>query len=174
MELLEYIKKNYKTPNIAVLRTLGASEELIKYLINTPNNTNMKVVESLINGDDEARHGIKSINISPAITTTPALESLFPIYWEDLTEDQKRDGITISCTWGDFTPGEYTLTVEPTGNWYAGIQGWSDSPQVSGKGESVTASTAPAPATQFTVVGLSDPNGEGDMVLVNITLKKSE
>ena len=32
MELLEYIKKNYKTPNIAVLRTLGASEELIKYL----------------------------------------------------------------------------------------------------------------------------------------------
>ena len=114
-----------------------------------------------------------NISISPAITTTPTLESLFPIYWEDLTEDQKRDGITISCTRGDFTPGEYTLTVEPTGDWYAGIQGWSDSPQVSGKGESVTASTTPVPATQFTVVGLSDPNGEGDMFVDNINLEKS-
>lgn len=55
MELLEYIKKNYKTPNVAVLRTLGASEELIEYLCKTPWNTNIKVVESLIDnkGDDE-------------------------------------------------------------------------------------------------------------------------
>ena len=122
----------------------------------------------------EAGNGIKSITISPAITTTPALDSLFPIYYEDLTEDQKQNGVTISCTRGDFTPDEYTLTVEPTGDWYAGIQGWSDSPQVSGKGESVTASTTPSPATQFTVVGLSDPNGEGDMVLVNITLNREQ
>lgn len=48
MELLEYIKKNYKTPNVAVLRTLGASEELIEYLCKTPWNTNIKVVEGLI------------------------------------------------------------------------------------------------------------------------------
>lgn len=121
--------------------------------------------------EDEGKNGIKSISISPAISTTPALESFFPIYWEDLTEEQRRDGITISCTRGDVTPGEYTLTVEPTGDWYAGIQGWSDNPQVSGIGKSVTASTTPFPATQFTVVGLSDPNGEGDMVLVNITLE---
>lgn len=55
MELLDYIRKNYKTPNVAVLRTLGASEELIEYLTNTPWNTNIKVVESLTDNksDDE-------------------------------------------------------------------------------------------------------------------------
>lgn len=113
-----------------------------------------------------------SISISPAITTTPALDSLFPIYWEDLTDEQKRDGITINCTRGDITPGEYTLTVEPTGDWYAGIQAWDTNPHVSeNAGESVTASTTPAPATQFAVYGLSTPSGEGDMFVVNINLE---
>lgn len=113
-----------------------------------------------------------SISISPAITTTPALDSLFPIYYEDLTDEQKQSGITLNLTRsGDYEPGEYTLTVEPTGDWYAGISDWADSPQVGGKGESVTASRTPVPATQFAVVGLSDPNGEGDMLIVNINIE---
>lgn len=138
---------------------------------NTP-TSNGFIPTTWVPGESDEGNGIKSITISPAITTTPALESLFPIYWEDLTEEQKRDGITINCTRGDITPGGYTLTVEPTGDWYAGIQGWDANPHVSeNAGESVTATTTPAPETQFTVAGLSNPNGGGDMVLVNINLE---
>ena len=117
MELLDYIRKNYKTPNIAVLKTLGATDELVKYLINTPNNTNMKIVESLISGDGDKGNGIKSITVSPAITTTPALESLFPIYYEDLTEEQKQNGITVEAA--GTLPEDFTYTITPTTDWYA-------------------------------------------------------
>ena len=138
MELLDYIRKNYKTPNIAVLKTLGATDELIKYLVNTPNNTNIKVVESLINGGggSEAGNGIKFITISPAITTTPALESLFPIYYEDLTEEQKQEhAVRIAAsTQATMEVGDtYTVTVVPTADMYA----MGDS-EFGGKGEPVT------------------------------------
>ena len=140
MELLEYIKKNYKTPNVAVLRTLGATDELIKYLINTPNNTNMKVVESLISGGDgDEKQGIKSITISPAITTTPALASLLPIYYEDLTEEERREGRAIrTTTTADLgSGGEYTFTITPTADWYmADMTGGT--PTFGGKGEPIT------------------------------------
>ena len=108
-----------------------------------------------------------SISISPAITTTPALDSLFPIYWEDLTDEQKQDGITINCTSSGYTPGEYTITVEPTGDWYATVV-WSDG-HVTGEnaGESVTATLPPV---NFAVFGLSTPTPGvgGDMVKVYI------
>ena len=115
MELLDYIRKNYKTPNVAVLKTLGATDELIKYLTNTPNNTNIKVVESLINeGGSDDGSGIKSITISPAITTTPALESLFPIYWDDLTEEERDRNVNITVDLDPQTePAEYTFTLTP-------------------------------------------------------------
>lgn len=144
-------------------------------VLGTPKNTptsNGFIPTTWEPGGGEAGNGIKSITISPAITTTPALESLFPIYYDDLTEEQKRDGITINCTRGDITQGEYTLTVEPTGDWYAGIQNWDSTPHVSeNAGESVTASRTPVPATQFAVAGLSTPSGEGDMFIVNINLE---
>ena len=138
MELLDYIRKNYKTPNVAVLKTLGATNELIKYLVNTPNNTNIKVVESLINKDDESDegNGIKSITISPAITTTPAFASLFPIYWEDLTEKQKQEHVVriAASTQATMEVGDtYTVTVVPTADMYA----MGDS-EFGGKGEPVT------------------------------------
>lgn len=128
MELLDYIRKNYKTPNVAVLKTLGASEELIEYLINTPWNTNMKVVEGLINegGSDENKQGLKSISISPAITTTPALDSLLPIYWDDLPEGEIEEGVeyrtyeTTLHTGYALTNGtQYTISVTPTSDWRA-------------------------------------------------------
>lgn len=113
MELLEYIKKNYKTPNVAVLRTLGASEELIEYLINTPWNTNMKIVESLIGeGSDEGKQGLKSISISPAITTTPALDSVFPIYLGDTYPPR----VPLVPT-GEL-PASAEITITPTSEWY--------------------------------------------------------
>ena len=84
----------------------------------------------------EAGNGIKSITISPAITTTPALESLFPIYWEDLTEEQKQEhAVRIAAsTQATMEVGDtYTVTVVPTADMYA----MGDS-EFGGKGEPVT------------------------------------
>lgn len=57
MDLNEYIRKNYKAPNKEVLKTLGASDELISYLMETPWNTNLEVVNAISSGgggdDDE-------------------------------------------------------------------------------------------------------------------------
>jgi len=127
MELLEYIKKNYKTPNVAVLRTLGASEELIEYLTNTPWNTNMKVIEGLISGggSNEGKQGLKSITISPAITTTPALDSMFPIYWDDLPEGEIEEGVeyreytaTLHTGHALTNDDRYSVSITPTPGWH--------------------------------------------------------
>lgn len=53
MNLNEYIKQSYKRPNKQILETLGASETLIDYVMETPGNTNISVVECLINGGTE-------------------------------------------------------------------------------------------------------------------------
>lgn len=84
----------------------------------------------------EAGNGIKSITISPAITTTPALDSLFPIYWEDLTDEEKeQQGKTIMLTTDTTLVDDttYTVTVTPTADWYA-----ADDDDYGGKGEPVT------------------------------------
>lgn len=44
MTLLEYIKQSYLRPNKAILQSLGASDELIEYLLKTPHNTNINMV----------------------------------------------------------------------------------------------------------------------------------
>lgn len=44
MTLLEYIKQSYLRPNKAILQSLGASDELIEYLLKTPSNTNINMV----------------------------------------------------------------------------------------------------------------------------------
>ena len=90
-------------------------------------------------GGGEAGNGIKSITISPAITTTPALESLFPIYYEDLTEEERREGRAIrTTTTADLGSGdEYTFTITPTADWYmADMTGGA--PTFGGKGEPIT------------------------------------
>lgn len=117
MELLDYIRKNYKTPNIAVLKTLGATDELIKYLTNTPNNTNMKIVESLISGDSDEGNGIKSITVSPALDTTPTLDSLFPFYWDESQADDGWVEFDWELTVSSLIDGEYTVTITPTSEW---------------------------------------------------------
>ena len=168
MELLEYIRKNYKTPNVAVLRTLGASEELIKYLINTPNNTNMKVVESFISEGGDEGNGVKSVSISPAITTTPALDSLFPMYWDDLTEEQKQDGVILNLTSAPITDGEYSVTVTPTGNWYAhGVDTVGEN-----AGDPITITeNAVGNMLQITFAASNTPEPGDDDMLVDVTVK---
>lgn len=47
MDLREYIKKHYKNPNVQILQLLGADESLIDYLLYTPWNTNMNIVDQL-------------------------------------------------------------------------------------------------------------------------------
>ena len=49
MTLTEYIKQNYKNPNKQILKVLGASDALIEYLFKTPWNTNVNILNSLIN-----------------------------------------------------------------------------------------------------------------------------
>lgn len=62
-----------------------------------------------------------SISISPAITTTPVLDSLFPIYWEDLTDEEKQSGKQISAAVAEtmVPTDEYTITITPTDDMYA-------------------------------------------------------
>ncbi len=48
MNLNDYIALSSERPNRAVLQGLGASEELIEYLMKTPNNTNWNVLSGLI------------------------------------------------------------------------------------------------------------------------------
>jgi hypothetical protein len=53
MDLLNYIKRNYETPNPYIIKDLGGSEELIEYLRNTPWNTNLNMLSSLGSGGSE-------------------------------------------------------------------------------------------------------------------------
>ena len=53
MDLNEYIRQSYKRPNRKVLEGLGASEELIKYLMETPGNTNLSVVKGIKEAKDD-------------------------------------------------------------------------------------------------------------------------
>lgn len=99
----------------------------------TPNGTIPAIF--IPNGSDEGKQGLKSISISPAITTTPALDSLFPIYYDDLTEEEKQQGLIIFVN-GTAEDIEYTITVTPTNEWYAGRN--SEEFEVGGKGEPVS------------------------------------
>lgn len=79
-------------------------------------------------------NGIKSITISPSITTTPALDSLFPIYYENLTEEQKQQGVMLLLETDTAVEigEEFTFTVTPTANMYVIAS------EPGGKGEPIT------------------------------------
>lgn len=92
----------------------------------TPNGTIPAIF--IPNGSDEVKQGLKSISISPAITTTPALDSVFPIYWDDLTEEEKAEGKkTVLLNADSLTVGDtYTAQVAATSDWYViGDGDWS-------------------------------------------------
>ena len=54
MNLLEYIKMSYLRPNKRVLKGLGASDDLIAYLMETPGNTNIVIANQLIGETDDS------------------------------------------------------------------------------------------------------------------------
>ena len=76
-------------------------------------------------GSEDEGNGIKSITISPAITTTPALDSMFPIYWDDLPEGEIEEGVeyreyTATLHTGHaLTNGDqYSISITPTSEWH--------------------------------------------------------
>ena len=60
LDLNEYIKMSYKHPNRKVLEGLGASEDLIEYLMETPENTNWNVLNNIIKNINEDEDGSSS------------------------------------------------------------------------------------------------------------------
>lgn len=89
----------------------------------TPNGTIPAIF--IPGGSDENKQGLKSISISPAITTTPALESLFPIGWDDLPEGEIVEGVEVRTydntihTGFALTDGaEYSVACTPSSEWH--------------------------------------------------------
>ena len=64
--------------------------------------------------------GLLSISISPELETDPALDSVSPIYYDDLTDEEKEQGKEIEVsTVNGLQTGELTFTITPTPDWYA-------------------------------------------------------
>lgn len=70
-------------------------------------------------GGDDTKHGIESITISPEVTTTPALDTVFPIYYEDLTDEQKDQGVNVEVEAASELSEGFSYTITPTSDWYA-------------------------------------------------------
>ena len=86
---------------------------------NSDGTTEVKLIPK--SGGEEGTNGVMSVTITPAITTTPALESLFPIYYEDLTEEQIQGGVQMSSSVesGALVSGDtYQFAITPTADWY--------------------------------------------------------
>lgn len=137
---------------------------------NTP-TSNSFIPTTWAPGGDEGKQGLKSVTISPAIATTPAFESKFPIYWEDMTEEQKQ-GIEVQ-TFVDFgvikAGDEYTITVTPTSGLYAAGVGDGD-PAFGEKGEPLTFTvTAELDGNLgFTVVALDSIEEEAMTIQIDV------
>ena len=44
---------------------------------------------------------------------------MYPIYWDDLTDEEKENGVDIILETSDTIPDSMTITVTPTDDWYA-------------------------------------------------------
>ena len=102
---------------------------------NSDGTTEVKLIPKN-GGGNEGKNGIKSISISPAITTTPALNSLVPIYWEDLpTNPPLPEGIkqyNASLLGGFTAEAVYKATFTPTSDWYVDGNGKGEPSVVDG------------------------------------------
>lgn len=73
-------------------------------------------------GDDEEKNGLLSLTISPAITTTPTLDTLLPLDYDELIaqgyEPNESGTITVEVILQSVEE-LYTITATPTSGWYA-------------------------------------------------------
>lgn len=115
-----------------------------------------------------------SISISPAITTTPALDSLFPIYYDDLTDEEKEDGkrLHVDTDVALVDTDTYTITVTPTSEWYAFN---SNSGITGGKGEPITFERKPSRGELSVSCGASSGQDldEADVLYLDLVIYKS-
>lgn len=65
MTLLEYIKTSYLRPNKRILDRLGASDKLIAYLFETPKNTNINMIRTLLTTEEQKEESIVIFNDYP-------------------------------------------------------------------------------------------------------------
>ena len=105
--------------------------------------------------------------MSPVLTTTPALATI-SVNYDDLTDEQKEDGVYINVA-GSFDPDEtYTLTFTPTPTWYGfdgdnlgeqgapvTVEGFVDNGVLYFEGIGLTNSNNPDDITEFFLVTLS-------------------
>ena len=71
-------------------------------------------------GEPTVKQGVLSFSITPELSPDPAFTTLVPLYYEDLTDEEKENGRTVTVE----TPVAYvgqtlTVTVTPTAAWYA-------------------------------------------------------
>lgn len=123
---------------------------------NTPTSNGFIPTTWAPGGSDEEKQGLKSITISPAIETTPALDSLFPIYWYDLPEGEIEDGVEYRYydatlhTGHALTKGDsYSVSVTPTSEWHYESIGTGSG----GDGETVTFTVTVLPSGELSVGG---------------------
>ena len=72
MNLLEYIKMSYLRPNKQVLKGLGASDDLIAYLMETPGNTNIVIANQFISSESETDSSVILDDIITLVETPTA------------------------------------------------------------------------------------------------------
>lgn len=119
-------------------------------------------------GGADTKHGVKSVSISPSPQLTPTLESVFPIYWEDLTEEQKaKHEVELSLDVDDVPAGSYKLTVTPTSNSQVGVMGWGAQQVIGKEGETITTGSVTTIPNQF-IIGVWY-NGE-DLFRIKLTI----
>lgn len=115
------------------------------------------------------------ISISPAITTTPALDSLFPIGWDDLPEGEIEEGVeyreyTATLHTGHaLTAGDsYSVSVTPTSEWHYESIGTGSG----GDGETVTFTVTIPPSGELSVGGEIYDHENVKCVSVEIIIKE--
>lgn len=128
---------------------------------NTPTQNGTIPAIFIPGGSDENKQGLKSISISPVITTTPALDSLFPIGWDDLPEGEIMEGVeyrsfeTTLHTGHALEDGaEYSVAYTPSAEWHIdSITGSGDA------GETVTTTETSHRGDLALVADVKDANG---------------
>ena len=115
-------------------------------------------------GSGDEGSGLKSISISPVIQTTPALDTIVPLYYDDLIaqgyEPSPEGDISVVLEVpNDFQGGTYDITITPTSDWYAGNAGLGN---ISAKGEPLefTAELEYRAGTIGMVLETNDPESE--------------
>lgn len=122
MELFEYIKSQLpQMPNSAIMKQLGASDELVEYVKETTWNTNLAIVKnkSEDGGDDDPTYTIHWRMHTSAIPDTTGLKigdtSIAPLYddldplnyaWQTLDETE------IAYAMGPESDREFEFTEE--------------------------------------------------------------